>query len=41
MEPPLSVPTARSQTPAPTSAAEPLDEPPAVRPGSCGLNVMP
>ena len=41
IEPPVSVPRARSQTPAPTSADEPDDEPPDVRPAFRGLNVMP
>ena len=41
IEPPVSVPRAKSQTPAATSAAEPLLEPPDVRLGSSGLNVIP
>ena len=41
IEPPVSVPSAKSQTPAATSAAEPLLEPPDVRLASSGLNVMP
>src|SRR5437762_6677613 len=41
IEPPVSVPRAWSHTPAATSAAEPDDEPPDVRPGLWGLNVMP
>ena len=41
IEPPVSVPSAKSQTPAATSAAEPLLEPPDVRLASSGLKVMP
>ena len=41
IEPPVSVPSAKSQTPAATSAAEPLLEPPEVRLRSCGLYVIP
>ena len=37
IEPPWSPPMARSTSPAATSAALPLDEPPAVRVGSWGL----
>ena len=33
-EPPVSLPSAKSQTPAATAAAEPLDEPPGRRPGA-------
>ncbi len=35
------VPRARGTSPAPTAAAEPLDEPPGVWPGSRGLRVGP
>src|SRR5919197_1207774 len=41
IEPPVSVPSARSHTPAATSAAEALLEPPEVRLSSRGLNVIP
>src|SRR5215470_18201126 len=41
IDPPVSVPTARSHTPAATSAADPPDEPPEVREGSAGLRVSP
>src|SRR5436853_4995081 len=41
IEPPVSVPSACAQTPAATSAAEPLLEPPDVRLGSRGLAVIP
>src|ERR1700729_1108960 len=41
IEPPVSVPIARSQTPAATSAADPPDEPPEVVAGSRGLRVSP
>src|SRR5262249_38936464 len=41
IEPPVSVPSAYSQTPAATSAAEPVLDPPDVRAGSRGLNVIP
>jgi hypothetical protein len=37
----VSVPTARSQTPAATTAADPPEEPPEVREGSRGLRVSP
>ena len=40
-EPPVSVPSASSHTPAATSAADPPDEPPDVREGSRGLRVSP
>ena len=33
-EPPVSLPSAKSQAPAATAAAEPLDEPPGMRPGA-------
>ena len=33
-EPPVSLPTAKSTTPAATADAEPLDEPPVTRPGA-------
>ena len=41
IEPPVSVPSAWSHTPAATSAAEPLLDPPDVRLSSRGLNVIP
>ena len=41
MEPPPSAPTATGQRPAPTVAAEPLDEPPVTWPGSWGLRAEP
>ena len=41
IEPPVSVPIARSQTAAATRAAEPPDEPPEVRDRSRGLRVSP
>ena len=41
IEPPVSVPIARSHTPAATSAADPPEEPPDVRAGSRGLRVSP
>src|SRR5579884_929708 len=41
MEPPWSPPIAISHSPATTSAALPLDEPPADRLGSCGLSTGP
>ena len=33
-EPPVSEPSAKSQTPAAAAAADPLDEPPGMRPGA-------
>ena len=33
-EPPVSEPSAKSQTPDAVAAAEPLDEPPGMRPGA-------
>ena len=33
-EPPVSLPTAKSTTPAATAEADPLDEPPVMRPGA-------
>src|SRR5690606_8240030 len=41
VEPPVCVPTASGTMPAATAAAEPEDEPPGVRLGSCGLRVGP
>src|SRR5260370_8329211 len=41
IEPPVSVPSARSQAPAATSAADPPEDPPEVREGSRGLRVSP
>src|ERR671934_2468544 len=41
MEPPWSPPMAMSTSPAATSAALPLDEPPVVRDGSYGLRTGP
>ncbi|MCY1450819.1 hypothetical protein D9M71_676550 [compost metagenome] len=40
-EPPVSVPRAKSARPAATAAAEPLDEPPGMRPGYSGLLAVP
>ena len=33
-EPPVSLPMAKSQAPAAVAAAEPLEEPPGIRPGA-------
>src|SRR5258708_36774196 len=41
IEPPVSVPSARSQAPAATSAADPPEDPPEVREESRGLRVSP
>ncbi|MDR8968461.1 hypothetical protein FEP58_04841 [Burkholderia multivorans] len=41
IEPPVSVPSAASTAPSPTSDAEPLDEPPGMRDASCGLSGVP
>ncbi len=41
MEPLLSEPSASGTSPAATAAAEPPEEPPARRVGSCGLAVVP
>src|ERR1700728_395979 len=41
IEPPVSVPIARSQTPAATNAADPPEEPPDVWAGLRGLRVSP
>src|SRR3984885_13269639 len=41
MDPPVSEPIARSQTPAATRAADPPEEPPEVRSGLRGLRVSP
>ena len=40
-EPPVSVPTARGTSPAPTAAADPALDPPDIRLGSCGLAAGP
>ncbi|MNE58613.1 hypothetical protein D3C80_1536540 [compost metagenome] len=40
-EPPVSVPKLKSARPAATAAAEPLDEPPGMRPGKRGLAAVP
>ena len=40
-EPLVWVPTASGTMPAATAAADPLDDPPGVWPGSCGLRVLP
>jgi hypothetical protein len=40
-DPPVSVPIAISTSPAATAAADPLDEPPTMRPGHCGLTGVP
>ena len=39
--PAVWVPVESGTMPAPTAAADPLDEPPGVRAGSCGLTVGP
>ncbi len=41
VEPAVCVPIAKETNPAATAAAEPLEEPPGVRRGSCGLRVGP
>ena len=41
IDPPVSLPTAQSHMPAATATAEPPDEPPATRLGSCGLSTGP
>ena len=41
IDPPVSLPTAQSQTPAATAAAEPPDDPPAIRVGSRGFRTVP
>src|SRR5918994_6492221 len=41
IEPPVSDPSASGANPAATAAAEPPDEPPGTRLGSCGLRVGP
>ena len=40
-EPPVSLPSAKSTSPAATAAAEPDDEPPGTRPGAAGLIGVP
>ena len=40
-EPPVSEPSAKCASPAATAAAEPLDEPPATRPGALTLTGAP
>ena len=40
-EPPVSLPSAKSTSPAATAAAEPDDEPPGTRPGAAGLTGVP
>ena len=40
-EPPVSLPSAISTSPAATAAAEPDDEPPGTRPGAAGLIGVP
>ena len=40
-EPPVSLPSAKSQAPQATAEAEPLDEPPGSRPGARGLTGVP
>jgi hypothetical protein len=40
-DPPVSVPMAMSTVPEATAAALPLDEPPTMRPGQCGLTGVP
>src|SRR5690606_16480302 len=41
IDPAVCVPIANGRMPAPTAAADPLDEPPGVRDVSCGLRVGP
>src|SRR5579859_2788354 len=41
IDPPVSDPTAQSHIPAATATADPPDEPPATRLGSCGLRTAP
>src|SRR5439155_26593647 len=41
IEHPVSVPSARSQRPAASAAALPLDDPPVVRPGRTGFRTVP
>src|SRR5471032_309290 len=41
IDPPVSVPSAASARPSPTADAEPLDEPPGMRVGFCGLTAVP
>ena len=40
-EPPVSLPTAKSTTAAATTEAEPLDEPPGMRPGAFTFTGVP
>ena len=40
-EPPVSLPSAKSQASAASAAAEPLDEPPGMRPGARRLTGVP
>ena len=40
-DPKVWVPIANDTMPAATAAAEPEEDPPGVRPGSCGLRVLP
>jgi hypothetical protein len=41
VDPPVSVPSAKSHRPAATAAAEPLDDPPGTRPGARTLSGVP
>ncbi len=41
IEPPVSLPIAQSHIPAATATADPPDEPPATRLGSCGFRTAP
>ena len=41
IEPPVSLPSAKSTRPAATATAEPLDDPPGTRPGARGLMGVP
>lgn len=41
MEPPVSLPRAKSTRPAATATAEPLEDPPGTRPGARGLTGVP
>jgi len=41
IEPPVSLPIAQSHIPVATATADPPEEPPATRAGSCGLRTVP
>ena len=40
-DPPVSLPSAKSQAPAAVADADPLDDPPGIRPGARGLTGVP